>query len=165
MKPGADGVAVRGGAVTFQFEGDEVLPGRRVIFEKADPRSSSIGDPDIEIPVEVPICGSKAPAVVRKTEASQGRDVGKICSSASGIEKGTVAFTAAETAVFMEKSAKCSPSLLIGRNGTFGEIINRRLGHDLSPVDTSQVSGVICGDEAVSDENVVPAVIVEINKL
>ena len=137
FKSGSDGVPVRCGAVTFQFKGDEVLLGGGIVFQKANPRSGSISDPEIEIPIEVPIYGGKTPTIVGKSKSGQGRDVGKFCFPAGSIEKGAVALTSTEAAIFMEEPAECSPALLVGGDGVFGEVINRRLRHDLSPVDTS----------------------------
>ena len=46
-----------------------------------------------------------------------------------------------------------------------GGVIEGRLRHDLAPVETSQVSGVVgLGDEAIGNEKVVAAVVVEIGK-
>ena len=43
-------------------------------------------------------------------------------------------------------------------------IIERRLRHDLSPIETSQVAAVFGGDESVGGENVRPAIVINISE-
>ncbi len=76
-----------------------------------------------------------------------------------------MALVAAEAAVLVQEAAQRPPSLLVGGDGGFGEIIDGGLRHDLPPVDTSQVAGVRSGDEAIGDQDIVPAVVVEIDEL
>ena len=76
-----------------------------------------------------------------------------------------MAFVPAEGAVLVEESAQGSPNLQVFPGGRSGEVIDRGLRHDLSPVDTSQVTGVIGGDESVGDEEVIPAIVVEVDEL
>lgn len=62
----------------------------------------------------------------------------------------------------MEELVESSPTLSVGGEG--GEVlsIERRLRHDLSPVEASQVAGVFGGDEAIGGEDIGPAVVVDI---
>ena len=76
-----------------------------------------------------------------------------------------MAFVAAEGPILVQEAAERPPSLLVGGDGGFGKIIDGGLGHDLPPVDTSQIACVRSSDEAIGDQDIVPAVVVEIDEL
>ena len=165
LQAGSDGIAVAAFPIPPKLEGDEVLTGRSVIGEEADAGRAAIGDPDVEIPIKVPVDRGKSATIVRKTESGESGYICKARLFATGVEEGAVAFVAAEGAVLVQEAAQGAPSLLVGGDGGSGEIIDGGLRHDLPPVDTSQVTCVRSSDEAIGDQDIVPAVIVEIDEL
>jgi len=64
----------------------------------------------------------------------------------------------------VEEAVQGLPSLAVGLEG--GEILGIEWGlrHDLSPVDTSQVTGILGSDETVGGEDVEPTVVIEIGE-
>ena len=163
--PRPDGIAVGGLSIPAKFEGDELPSGRGVIPEETKTGCGPVCYPDVQVAIEVPVNGGEAPAIIGKAKSAEGGHVCETCRLASGIQEGAVAFVAAEGPVFVKEPAECPPTLFVGSDGALGEIINRGLRHDLSPIDTSQVASILGGDEAIGDEDIVPAIIVEIYEL
>ena len=64
----------------------------------------------------------------------------------------------------MEQAVERAPTLLVAHGCLFGEIVDGGLRHDLPPVDASQVAGVFSADEAIGDEDIVEAIIIEIEQ-
>jgi hypothetical protein len=68
--------------------------GRSIVPQEAQLRSATIGDPKVDIPVQVPIGSSDSPRIVRKVETAQRRNIGE--STLTRIQETTVPFAAAE---------------------------------------------------------------------
>ena len=101
--------------------------------------------------------------VVGEVPANGGGDVGE-ATPVAAVEEGVVRFAPGEGFVFVEEAIESLPALAVGleRGKVLG--IEGGLRHDLSPVNTSQVSGVFGGDEPVGGEDVEPAVVIQIGK-
>jgi hypothetical protein len=71
-----------------------VMIGRSIVPQEAQLRSATIGDPKVDISVQVPIGSSDSPRIVGKIETAQRRNIGE--STLTRIQETTVPFAAAE---------------------------------------------------------------------
>jgi len=160
---GADGIARGGfcGAGEVEREvGGVALEG---VFEEAKAGGGAVGDPEVEVTIEVIIDEADGAGIVLKVPTDGGGDIGKT-SVVSAVEEGIIGFAAREGFVFMEEAIEGFPALAVGLEGVEVLGIERRLRHDLSPVETSQIAAVFGGDEAIGGEDVWPAVVINIGE-
>ena len=127
---------------------DEVTIVLGVVAKKTNTWSRAIGDPKIEPAIEIPIDNRHGPRVVQEIQLGRRRNVGELATAY--IEETAVSLVPAKAAPLGDHAAQRSPTLLVASNPVGGGAGRfRRLRHDLSPEETSQIARVLGRDEAV----------------
>ena len=111
----------------------------------------------------VPVDYCRSSSIVDKVQAGH---IGGICELlTSRIQKAAVAFASAETETLADHATQVAPIiqviLSIGRRFN----VRWRLRHDLPPKETSQVLGRFLCDVTVGDNQILPAIIVDVGEL
>ena len=160
----SDGVRV--GRSTFKTQRHIIALSGHIIAQKPKLWATAIGDPKIEISVGVPVDDGNPSTVIGKIKPTGHGDVRE--STTASIQESAMALAGAESATAANELAEsASGALAIHFRGiVFLWVIDRRatLRHDLSPEETSQVTRVLGRDVAIGDEEVFPAIVVQIGK-
>ncbi len=109
----------------------------------------------------IPIDTAKCSAVVVEIEMTGGRNIGK--TGTSGVEIETVRLVAAEGMSSLDQpQERCRSRPFVGRRPQIQRRRPTLVRQNLPPIETSQVARVIGCEIAVSDQQVLPAVVVDI---
>jgi len=65
---------------------------------------------------------------------------------------------------FVQHLIQSSPTLAIAGSLIVACRFNRGLRHDLPPIDTSQIASILGGDESVRNHQILPAILIEVDK-
>ena len=134
---------------------------RHVISQETDLWPTSIRDPEIQVAVVVPVDSSYGSPVIGKVKPADRRNICVSPNILSKVQEATVAL------VTTERTSASNERKEHGTHGAFQWINADRhpsMRHDLSPEEASQVTGIFSRNVAVCDEQIFPAVVVQVGK-
>ena len=74
---GADGISIAGASLQADREPGGACGFGEVILEEPQPGSTSVGEPEIEVTIAVPVDPGEGTAVIDEIESTGGRDIGE----------------------------------------------------------------------------------------
>src|SRR5438093_5762598 len=162
---GSDGVPVT--AHTDEPHREKMIPRLEIVPQEAEPWPGAVRDPEIQVPVLVPIHDRHATGIVLEVKARDGRDVRETLAAA--IQETAVALAAAPGTPLRQELLNRFPGSHVaaarGIRGAGGGF-RWRLRRDPPPKEASQVSRVLrAGDHSVGDHEVLPAVVIDIDEV
>ena len=128
-----------------------------LIEHQAKSRSGAITIPHIKISILIPIHHRHGPSVATVIEAADCGNVRELRTPS--IQKKSIALVAAPTMAIPDQLNDGGPCTAIALG--IGLLCRR---HDLPPEETSQIIGPLAGEITIRHRNVLPAVIVDIDK-
>ncbi len=140
-----------------------VMVGRSIVPQESQLRSTTIDDPKVDIPVQVPIGSADSPRIVSEIETAQRRNIGE--PTFARIQETAVPLAAAKRDT-TEDPTKLAPIGLRASIHVRRRNVDRRtaLRQNLPPEKTSQIAIVIGRDEPVGDQQVFPSIVVHVDK-
>ena len=139
------------------------MPVSTVVSDKAKRWSRPRGEPQVEVSVVIPVDRRDAAAVVEEVEPGNSGDVGE--PSLPGVEEAAVSFMAAPRTAGLNQSHDLRPAgaVLIDGHGVVGR--HGRVRQDLPPEEASQIFRLMPGHKPVRNDQVFPAVVVNVDEL
>ena len=163
LDTGADRVAIGCWSRALKTKREVVVIRWNIVAKKAKPRGIAVGNPNVKVTIMIPVGGHQRPSVVREIDSGSGRNVGKASVWFCGVEEDAVALPSAVRAAPAHHAAKgCVGSFQFAGLGLADFIEGMR--QNLPPIETSQVARVFTGNVSVSDDDVLPTVVVEVGE-
>ena len=99
----------------MEHDREEAVRRLALIEHESRARCGAVGDPKIEVAIEVPVHGGDSASVLCKIESTHGRDVGKFARAR--VEVGAVTFIAAKGAILVQEAVERLPALAVALGG------------------------------------------------